>query len=170
VRLGDIGSRIAPESTESASQAPATNGLRALPGSHPACLPSCSAAEALDRQGPFVNPTLSNHALALLARLFHYGTVSYHGGFVGLLSLATVQALRWIPGTGNGSAERSAVGKISKRNLALLAEPCLRGSALILLSETENRVLQPDILIVLRTDSKRVNEYSSEFSMENTTG
>jgi len=51
-------------------------------------LPSCSAAEAFDRQGPFVNPTLANHALALLARLFRYGTVSYHGGFVGLSSLA----------------------------------------------------------------------------------
>lgn len=31
--------------------------------------PSCSAAEALERQEPFVNPTLANHALALLARL-----------------------------------------------------------------------------------------------------
>jgi hypothetical protein len=40
-------------------------------------LPSASAAEALDRQEPFVNPTLANHALALLARLFRYGTVSY---------------------------------------------------------------------------------------------
>jgi PRTRC genetic system ThiF family protein len=57
-------------------------------------LPSCSAAEALDRQEPFVNPTLANHALALLARLFRYGTVSYHGGFVSLSSLAGVQALR----------------------------------------------------------------------------
>ena len=35
-------------------------------------LPSCSAAEALDRQEPFVNPTLANHALALLVRLFRY--------------------------------------------------------------------------------------------------
>jgi hypothetical protein len=42
-------------------------------------LPSCSALEALDRQEPFVNPTLANHALALLARLFRYGTVSYPG-------------------------------------------------------------------------------------------
>src|SRR5882672_2735334 len=28
-------------------------------------LPSCSAAEAVDRQEPFVNPTLANHALAV---------------------------------------------------------------------------------------------------------
>lgn len=60
-------------------------------------LPSCSAAEALDRQEPFVNPTLANHALALLARLFRYGTVSYHGGFVSLSSLSSVQALRVDP-------------------------------------------------------------------------
>ena len=34
----------------------------------------------------------------------------------------------------------------------------------------ENRALQPDILIMLRADSKRGNEYSSEFNVENTTG
>ena len=56
-------------------------------------LPSCSAAEALDRQEPFVNPTLSNHALALLARLFRYGTISYHGAFVNLSSTAGACAL-----------------------------------------------------------------------------
>jgi PRTRC genetic system ThiF family protein len=56
-------------------------------------LPSCSAAEALDRQEPFVNPTLSNHALALLARLFRYGTISYHGAFVNLSSTAGARAL-----------------------------------------------------------------------------
>ena len=46
--------------------------------------PSCSAIEALERQEPFVNSTLAQHALALLARLFRYGEVSYHGGFVNL--------------------------------------------------------------------------------------
>jgi PRTRC genetic system ThiF family protein len=60
-------------------------------------LPSCSAAEALDRQEPFVNPTLANHALALLARLFRYGTVSYHGAFVNLSCIGGVQALRVDP-------------------------------------------------------------------------
>jgi hypothetical protein len=50
-------------------------------------LPSCSAAEALERQEPFVNPTLANQALALLARLFRYGTVSYHGAFVSMSSI-----------------------------------------------------------------------------------
>jgi len=60
-------------------------------------LPSCSAVEALDRQEPFVNPTLANHALAILARLFRYGTISYHGAFVSLSSLSTVQAMRVDP-------------------------------------------------------------------------
>ena len=44
--------------------------------------PSCSAVEALERQQPFVNPTLANHALALLARLFRHGSIAYHGAFV----------------------------------------------------------------------------------------
>ena len=48
--------------------------------------PSCSAVEALERQSPFVNSTLAQHALALLARLFRYGEISYHGGFVNLAS------------------------------------------------------------------------------------
>ena len=43
---------------------------------------SCSAVEALERQEPFVNPTLANHALALLARLFRHGAITYHGAFV----------------------------------------------------------------------------------------
>jgi PRTRC genetic system ThiF family protein len=46
--------------------------------------PSCSAAAALERQKPFTNATLAQHALALLARLFRYGGISYHGGFINL--------------------------------------------------------------------------------------
>ena len=46
--------------------------------------PSCSAAAALGRQEPFINSTLAQHALALLARLFRYGTLCYHGGFINL--------------------------------------------------------------------------------------
>jgi PRTRC genetic system ThiF family protein len=59
--------------------------------------PSCSAAEALERQEPFVNPTLANHALALLARLFRYGTISYHGAFVNLSSVSGMQPMRVAP-------------------------------------------------------------------------
>ena len=51
--------------------------------------PSCSAVEALERQSPFVNSTLAQHALALLARLFRYGEISYHGGFINLAMGAT---------------------------------------------------------------------------------
>lgn len=47
-------------------------------------LPPCSAFEALERQEPFVNQTLAYQALAMLARLFRYGRLSYHGGFVRL--------------------------------------------------------------------------------------
>lgn len=44
-------------------------------------LPSCSAVEALDRQEPFINPTLALHAMAMLGQLFRYGKLSYHGAF-----------------------------------------------------------------------------------------
>lgn len=47
-------------------------------------LPSCSALEALERQEPFVNQTLANQALAMLARLFRYGALSHHGCFLSL--------------------------------------------------------------------------------------
>jgi PRTRC genetic system ThiF family protein len=47
-------------------------------------LPSCSAIEALQRQEPFINQTLAYHALALLARLFRFGRLSHHGGFINL--------------------------------------------------------------------------------------
>src|ERR1035437_5302909 len=51
--------------------------------------PSCSAVEALERQSAFVNSTLAQHALALLARLFRYGEINYHGGFINLVTGAT---------------------------------------------------------------------------------
>jgi PRTRC genetic system ThiF family protein len=51
--------------------------------------PSCTAAAALERQEPFINSTLAQHALGLLARLFRYGEISYHGGFINLASGAT---------------------------------------------------------------------------------
>jgi PRTRC genetic system ThiF family protein len=47
-------------------------------------LPSCSAAEALERQEPFINQTLAYQALAMLARLFRYGALSHHGCFLSL--------------------------------------------------------------------------------------
>jgi len=49
-------------------------------------LPTCSAVEALDRQEPFINQALAYQALAMLARLFRYGRISHHGGFINLVS------------------------------------------------------------------------------------
>ena len=47
-------------------------------------LPSCSAREALESQSPFVNQILAYQALAMLARFFRYGKLTYHGGFANL--------------------------------------------------------------------------------------
>ncbi|MGD0469956.1 MAG: PRTRC system ThiF family protein [Terriglobales bacterium] len=44
-------------------------------------LPSCSAAEALEHQEPFINQVLATSALAMLARLFRHGTLTHHGAF-----------------------------------------------------------------------------------------
>jgi PRTRC genetic system ThiF family protein len=90
-------------------------------------LPSCSAAGALDRQEPFVNPTLAGHALAMLARLFRCGTISSHGGFVGLSPLAGVQALRVNPRYWQRLRRKAGCREISKRTLAALATPLPQG-------------------------------------------
>lgn len=47
-------------------------------------MPACSAAEALLRQEPYINQSIAQLVLAMLARLFRHGTVSYHGAFVNL--------------------------------------------------------------------------------------
>ena len=61
--------------------------------------PSCSAAAALEAQEPFINSTLAQHALALLARIFRYGEISYHGGFInlatGLASVLRIDPQYW---------------------------------------------------------------------------
>jgi len=61
--------------------------------------PSCSAIESLTRQEPLVNSTVAQHALALLAQLFRYGEVSYHGGFInlatGISSRLPIEAALW---------------------------------------------------------------------------
>ncbi len=62
-------------------------------------LPSCSAAEALERQEPFVNQTLAASALAMLSRLFRYGRLEHHGAFynavTGRMSVLPVDPARW---------------------------------------------------------------------------
>lgn len=46
--------------------------------------PACSAAAALLRQEPYINQSIAQLVLAMLARLFRHGELSYHGGFVNL--------------------------------------------------------------------------------------
>jgi PRTRC genetic system ThiF family protein len=62
-------------------------------------LPSCSAAEALDRQEPFINQTLASSAMAMLSRLFRVGRINYHGGFFsaasGRMAPLPVDPERW---------------------------------------------------------------------------
>jgi PRTRC genetic system ThiF family protein len=44
--------------------------------------PSCSAVEALERQGPLINCSVAAQAVALLTNLFRRGMITYQGGFV----------------------------------------------------------------------------------------
>lgn len=44
-------------------------------------LPSCSAAEALERQEPYINNVLATSALAMLTRLLRYRELDHHGAF-----------------------------------------------------------------------------------------
>lgn len=46
--------------------------------------PSCSVAEALERQSLFVNRVVASHALALLFDLFGRGSISHAGAFINL--------------------------------------------------------------------------------------
>ena len=50
--------------------------------------PSCSAAEALTRQEPFINQNLAYQALGMLTQLLRHGSVSYQGGFCNLVDRA----------------------------------------------------------------------------------
>ena len=84
---------------------------------------NCSAVEALERQEPFVNPTLAHHALALLARLFRFGEVNYHGGFINLASgIASAVRIdpRWwkrtrtLGGQSEPGQYRAALGSVMK--------------------------------------------------------
>ena len=56
----------------------------AAPGAKDDDQPSCSAAEALTRQEPFINQNLAYQALGMLTQLLRHGSVSYQGGFCNL--------------------------------------------------------------------------------------
>ncbi len=46
--------------------------------------PSCSVAEALERQSLFVNRVIASHALALLFDLLGRGSIGHAGAFINL--------------------------------------------------------------------------------------
>ena len=48
--------------------------------------PSCSVAEALDRQSLFINRVVASHALALLFDLLGRGSIGHAGAFLNLAS------------------------------------------------------------------------------------
>lgn len=48
--------------------------------------PSCSVAEALERQSLFVNRVVASHALSLLFDLLARGSVGHAGAFINLTS------------------------------------------------------------------------------------
>lgn len=61
--------------------------------------PSCSLAEALEKQALFVNQGVATHALALLWQLFRHGSIDHHGVFVnmqtGRVSPLAIEAAAW---------------------------------------------------------------------------
>lgn len=75
--------------------------------------PSCSAAESLERQAPFVNPTIANHALVLLAQLFRNGAITNHGAFVDVAG-GRVQPLPVDLRVWRGLRKRARVGYFTK--------------------------------------------------------
>ena len=64
--------------------------------------PSCSVAEALERQSLFVNRVVASHALALLLDLLGRGSIGHAGAFINLASGQAVPIL--LPTSQNDSA------------------------------------------------------------------
>jgi len=48
--------------------------------------PSCSLAEALEKQSLFINKSVADYGLNILSMLFRQGEIAYHGGFINLKS------------------------------------------------------------------------------------
>lgn len=46
--------------------------------------PSCSLAEALEKQSLFINKSVADYGLNILSILFRQGEIAYHGGFINL--------------------------------------------------------------------------------------
>lgn len=49
--------------------------------------PSCSLAQALEKQDLFINSMLTQHAMHLLWKMFREGKIHYHGAFINLETL-----------------------------------------------------------------------------------
>lgn len=62
-------------------------------------LPSCSAAESLERQGIYLNRLVATHAVNLLEQLFRFGSIAFHGEFLsprnGIYSTLPVDPRHW---------------------------------------------------------------------------
>lgn len=56
-------------------------------------LPSCSLAEALERQSLFINQSMATHALAMLWKMFREGCIDYSAVFVNL-DMGSVNTLK----------------------------------------------------------------------------
>jgi PRTRC genetic system ThiF family protein len=48
--------------------------------------PSCSLAEALEKQSLFINKSVADYGLNILSMLFRHGEIAFHGGFINLKS------------------------------------------------------------------------------------
>lgn len=48
--------------------------------------PSCSLAEALEKQSLFINKSVADYGLNLLSMLFRHGEIAFHGGFINVKS------------------------------------------------------------------------------------
>ena len=87
--LGEIGGRVAPGRL----RLPVVTDLypELLDSARPEDdAPSCSLAEALEKQELFVNQAVGTLVLNILWRLFRFGKLHYHGGFINLASERTV--------------------------------------------------------------------------------
>jgi PRTRC genetic system ThiF family protein len=80
-------------------------------------LPSCSAAEALERQHPFVNNVLAANALSMLTRLLRYRQLDHHGAF------CNTESGRSVPLPIDPEAWKKAAAKLKRQALKAAAAP-----------------------------------------------
>jgi PRTRC genetic system ThiF family protein len=79
-------------------------------------LPSCSAAEALERQEPFINNVLATSALAMMTHLLRHGQLDHHGAFY------NAQSGRSVPLPIDPEKWQQSVRRRRRRELAMESE------------------------------------------------